>query len=133
MLVGSSGQGMALTQKVQVQGGHGALLRKKTAVFGVRLWRIIMRRRQKCELQLPLPFAMPVVSSQSSLEDGSAVFSNESTFCLSTSDGRVLVRRRPGECLQPRHAGPTPEYCYLLTAFKEEDNQQDTLTLTVLF
>ncbi|GBN76927.1 hypothetical protein AVEN_200071-1 [Araneus ventricosus] len=38
----------------------------------------------------------------------SVVFSDESRFCLGASDGRVLVRRRPGErlqptCLRPRH------------------------------
>jgi transposase len=43
----------------------------------------------------------------------SVVFSDESRFCLGASDGRVLVRRRPGErlqpsCLRPRHTGPTP-------------------------
>ncbi|GFX38516.1 transposable element Tc1 transposase [Trichonephila clavipes] len=42
----------------------------------------------------------------------SVVFSDESKLCLSTSDGRVLVRRRPDEllqpnCLWPRHTGPT--------------------------
>ncbi|GBL96135.1 hypothetical protein AVEN_104359-1 [Araneus ventricosus] len=41
------------------------------------------------------------------------VLSDESRFCLGASDGRVLVRRRPGErlhptCLHPRHTGPTP-------------------------
>ena len=43
----------------------------------------------------------------------SVVFSDESRFCLCASDSRVLVRRRPGErlqpnCLLPRHTGPTP-------------------------
>ncbi|GBL88194.1 Transposable element Tc1 transposase [Araneus ventricosus] len=43
----------------------------------------------------------------------SVVFSDESRFCLGASDGRVLIRRRPGErlqpnCLRPRHTGPTP-------------------------
>ncbi|GBM03329.1 hypothetical protein AVEN_256879-1 [Araneus ventricosus] len=43
----------------------------------------------------------------------SAVFSNERRFCLGASDGRVLVRRRPGERLQPTclrttHTGSTP-------------------------
>ncbi|GBO33277.1 hypothetical protein AVEN_83751-1 [Araneus ventricosus] len=41
------------------------------------------------------------------------VFPDESRFCLGASDGRVLVRRRPGErlqptCLRPTHTGPTP-------------------------
>ncbi|GBL78096.1 hypothetical protein AVEN_143391-1 [Araneus ventricosus] len=41
------------------------------------------------------------------------MFSDESRFCLGASDGRVLVRRRPGEilkptCLRPRHTGPAP-------------------------
>ncbi|GBM70362.1 hypothetical protein AVEN_151495-1 [Araneus ventricosus] len=44
----------------------------------------------------------------------SVVFSDESRFCLGASDGRVLVRRRPGErlqptCLLPGHTGSTPE------------------------
>ncbi|GBN63918.1 hypothetical protein AVEN_135855-1 [Araneus ventricosus] len=43
----------------------------------------------------------------------SVVFSDESRLCLGDSDGRVLVRRRPGErrqptCLRPRYTGPTP-------------------------
>ena len=46
-------------------------------------------------------------------EWGPIVFSDESRFCLGASDGRVLVRRRLGERLQPnclrlRRAGPTP-------------------------
>ncbi|GBM10330.1 hypothetical protein AVEN_131069-1 [Araneus ventricosus] len=41
----------------------------------------------------------------------SVVFSDESRFYLGASDGRMLVRRRPGERLQPsclrsRHTGP---------------------------
>ncbi|GBN26918.1 hypothetical protein AVEN_111680-1 [Araneus ventricosus] len=43
----------------------------------------------------------------------SVEFSGERQFCLCASDGRVLVRRRPGEgmqptCLLPIHTGPTP-------------------------
>ncbi|GBM25073.1 hypothetical protein AVEN_96654-1 [Araneus ventricosus] len=43
----------------------------------------------------------------------SVVFSDESRFCLGANNGRVLVRRRPGErlqptCLRPRHTGSTP-------------------------
>ncbi|GFV58732.1 uncharacterized protein TNCV_3730701 [Trichonephila clavipes] len=43
----------------------------------------------------------------------SAVFSDENRFCLGASDGHVLVRRRPGERIQPhylrlRRTGPTP-------------------------
>ncbi|GBN31908.1 hypothetical protein AVEN_236558-1 [Araneus ventricosus] len=36
----------------RVPGGHVALLREKTAVFGVWLWSIVLRLRQKFELQL---------------------------------------------------------------------------------
>ncbi|GBL73243.1 hypothetical protein AVEN_159298-1 [Araneus ventricosus] len=43
----------------------------------------------------------------------SVVLPDESRFCLGASDGHVLVRRRPGErlqptCRRPRHTGPTP-------------------------
>ncbi|GBN12951.1 hypothetical protein AVEN_165564-1, partial [Araneus ventricosus] len=43
----------------------------------------------------------------------SVVFSDESRFCIGASDGCVLVRRRPGEllqptCMRPIHAGHTP-------------------------
>ncbi|GBN74320.1 Transposable element Tc1 transposase [Araneus ventricosus] len=43
----------------------------------------------------------------------SVVFSDETRLCLGASDGHVLVRRRPGErlqptCLRPRHTGHTP-------------------------
>ncbi|GFW76880.1 transposable element Tc1 transposase [Trichonephila clavipes] len=51
----------------------------------------------------PLPFATLVVSSHSSLENGveiCCVFSDESIFCLGASDGRVLVKRKPGKRLQ---------------------------------
>ncbi|GBM88097.1 hypothetical protein AVEN_190494-1 [Araneus ventricosus] len=40
MIIGSSGQGKVLTQEDRVTGGYVALLRGKTAVFGVWLWRI---------------------------------------------------------------------------------------------
>ncbi|GFT72280.1 hypothetical protein TNCV_1801541 [Trichonephila clavipes] len=62
----------------------------------------------------PLLFATPVVSSQSSLDDGVEVcfFSGKSTFGLCVSNDRVLVRRRPWvrlqqNCMQSRHTGPT--------------------------
>jgi transposase len=48
----SSGQMKVLLQEDRVPGGHVALLRGKTAVFGVRLCRIVLRLRQKFELQL---------------------------------------------------------------------------------
>ncbi|GFW23377.1 transposable element Tc1 transposase [Trichonephila clavipes] len=43
----------------------------------------------------------------------SVVLSGENRLCLGANDGLVLVRRRPGECLQPnclqpKHTGPTP-------------------------
>ncbi|GFV88860.1 transposable element Tc1 transposase [Trichonephila clavipes] len=43
----------------------------------------------------------------------SAVFSDESRFCIGASDDRVLVSRRPGKhlhpsCLRPRQTEPTP-------------------------
>ncbi|GFS89130.1 transposable element Tc1 transposase [Trichonephila clavipes] len=40
--VGSSGEGKVLTQEDRVPGGYVALLRGKTAVFGVRVWRIAL-------------------------------------------------------------------------------------------
>ncbi|GBL84827.1 hypothetical protein AVEN_93856-1 [Araneus ventricosus] len=52
MLVGSSGQGKVLPQEDWVPGGHVALLRGKTTVFRVWLWRIVLRLKQKFELQL---------------------------------------------------------------------------------
>ncbi|GBO25194.1 Transposable element Tc1 transposase [Araneus ventricosus] len=47
------------------------------------------------------------------IERRSVVLSDESRFCLGARDGRVVVRRRSGErlqptCLRPRHTGPTP-------------------------
>ncbi|GFY31832.1 hypothetical protein TNCV_4201401 [Trichonephila clavipes] len=47
MIVGSSGQGMVLSQVDRVPGGHVALLR---GVIGVRLWRIVLRcgRNSSC-------------------------------------------------------------------------------------
>ncbi|GBN29733.1 hypothetical protein AVEN_158406-1 [Araneus ventricosus] len=52
MIVGSGGQGKVLHQEDRVPGGHVALLRGKTALFGVWLLRIVLRLRQKFELQL---------------------------------------------------------------------------------
>ncbi|GBN49766.1 hypothetical protein AVEN_36003-1 [Araneus ventricosus] len=52
MSLDSSGQGKVLPQEDLVKGGHVALLRGKTAVFSVWLWRIVLRLRQKFELQL---------------------------------------------------------------------------------
>ncbi|GFV98958.1 uncharacterized protein TNCV_3390211 [Trichonephila clavipes] len=52
MIVGSNGQGIVLPQADRVPGGHVALMRGKTDVFGVRLWRIVLRLRQKFEMQL---------------------------------------------------------------------------------
>ncbi|GBL82564.1 hypothetical protein AVEN_263657-1 [Araneus ventricosus] len=52
MIVGSSGRGKVLPQEDRVPGGHVAVLRGKTAVFGAWLWRIVLRLRQKFELQL---------------------------------------------------------------------------------
>ncbi|GBN85764.1 hypothetical protein AVEN_84072-1 [Araneus ventricosus] len=52
MIVDSSGQGKVLPQEDRVPGGHVALLRGKTAVFGVWLRRVVLRLRQKFELQL---------------------------------------------------------------------------------
>ncbi|GFW56428.1 uncharacterized protein TNCV_2089351 [Trichonephila clavipes] len=49
MIVGSSGQGVVLPQEDRVPGGHAALLSGKTAIFGVRLWCIVLRLRQKFE------------------------------------------------------------------------------------
>ena len=47
------------------------------------------------------------------MEWRAVVFGDESRFCLHASDGRLRVRRRPGErclveCIRPRHTGPTP-------------------------
>ncbi|GBM73563.1 hypothetical protein AVEN_98793-1 [Araneus ventricosus] len=44
LIVGSSGQGKVLPQEDRVPGGYVALLRAKTAVFGVCLWRIVLRQ-----------------------------------------------------------------------------------------
>ncbi|GFX05444.1 uncharacterized protein TNCV_1007661 [Trichonephila clavipes] len=43
MIVGSNGQGMVLPQEDRIPCGSEALLRGQTAVFGVRLWRIVLR------------------------------------------------------------------------------------------
>ncbi|GFV34328.1 uncharacterized protein TNCV_4023431 [Trichonephila clavipes] len=37
------------------------------------------------------------------------MFFDESRFSLNASDGRVLVRKIPGERLRHRHTGPTPD------------------------
>ncbi|GFV54573.1 uncharacterized protein TNCV_955541 [Trichonephila clavipes] len=108
---------------------HITLLRGKTAVFGVRLWRIVLRLRQKFELQLvpqrhnellelsyfkeTAPIQAPcsesftdpkslvfAASMVSGQNEDMLCFSNESRFCLGTSSSRVLVRRRPGKRLQ---------------------------------
>ncbi|GBN92196.1 hypothetical protein AVEN_213020-1 [Araneus ventricosus] len=52
MIIDRSGEGKVLPQEDLVPGGHVALLRGKTAVFSVWLWPIVLRLRQKFELQL---------------------------------------------------------------------------------
>ncbi|GFV66302.1 uncharacterized protein TNCV_2737161 [Trichonephila clavipes] len=52
MILGSSGQVLTLPQEDRIRGGHVELLRGKTPVFDVRLWRITLLLRQKFELQL---------------------------------------------------------------------------------
>ncbi|GFT16124.1 uncharacterized protein TNCV_3316421 [Trichonephila clavipes] len=81
----------------------------------------------------PLPFAMPVVSRQGSLEWRFVVFSDESRFSLFASDGHELVRRRPKKCLQPncvqpRHIGPTPGV--MGEVFQQENACHHTAILT---
>ncbi|GFU39174.1 integrase catalytic domain-containing protein [Trichonephila clavipes] len=44
--------GLSIVPEDRVKGGHVALLRGKTTVFVVRLWRIVMRLRQKFEVQV---------------------------------------------------------------------------------
>ncbi|GBM00901.1 hypothetical protein AVEN_151363-1 [Araneus ventricosus] len=108
MIVGSSGQGKILPQEDRVSGV--VLLRGKTAVTAPS------RRPVAC---------IPLTTNHCRLrrEWGQArvhwktewrcvVFCYESRFCLGASDGRVLVKMRPGErlqpiCLRPRHTGPT--------------------------
>ncbi|GFW81254.1 uncharacterized protein TNCV_376021 [Trichonephila clavipes] len=51
-IVGSSGQGMVLFQDDRFPEHHVVLLRGKTGVFGVRLWRIVRRMPQEFELRL---------------------------------------------------------------------------------
>ncbi|GFS52863.1 translation factor GUF1 homolog, mitochondrial [Trichonephila clavipes] len=105
---GSNGQGMVLPQEDGVPSGHVALLRRKTAVFNVRLWRIV-RRLRHCRSQRQWCQAR----AHWRTEWRSVVLSDGSRFCLCASDVRVLVRRRPWErlqpnCLPPRRTGPTP-------------------------
>ncbi|GBN35713.1 Transposable element Tc1 transposase [Araneus ventricosus] len=125
MIVGCGGQGMVQPQEDRVPGGLVALLRGKTAAFDVQLCRIVLRLLQKFELQRPVA-CIPLTPRHCRLrrqwcqaraqwraEWRSVVFSDESRFYLGASDGRVLIRRRPGErlqpnCLRPRHTGPTP-------------------------
>ncbi|GFU74218.1 calcitonin receptor [Trichonephila clavipes] len=51
-IVGRSDQEMVLPQEDRVPGGQVALLREKTATFGIWLWHIVLRLRLKFELQL---------------------------------------------------------------------------------
>ncbi|GBN82670.1 hypothetical protein AVEN_103246-1 [Araneus ventricosus] len=89
MILGSSGQGKALPQEDRVPSFHVALLGGKSEWCQARAhWRTEWR---------------------------SVAFSDERRFCLGASDGRMLVRRRTGErlqptCLRPRHTGPLPGY-----------------------
>ncbi|GFW58974.1 hypothetical protein TNCV_2830801 [Trichonephila clavipes] len=52
IIVGSNGKGIVLLKEYWFSGGHGELMRGKTAVFDERLWRIVLRLRQKIERQL---------------------------------------------------------------------------------
>ncbi|GFU52730.1 transposable element Tc1 transposase [Trichonephila clavipes] len=110
MIVLSSDQGMVLLQEDRALGGHVALLRRKTTIFNGRLLSCIPLTLIHCRLRRPWCQA----TAHWRAERRSVVFSNESSFCLSASDGRVLVKTRPEARLQPncrrvRHIGPTPE------------------------
>ncbi|GFW26186.1 transposable element Tc1 transposase [Trichonephila clavipes] len=118
MIVLNSGQGMVLPQEDRIPGGLVALLREKTTVFSIRMIRILRPRRPVPYISLtpshyPLRRLWCQARAHWRMERRYVVFSNEIRFCLGTSDGRELFRRRPGERLQPnclrsRHTGPTP-------------------------
>ncbi|GBM24247.1 hypothetical protein AVEN_46030-1 [Araneus ventricosus] len=79
MIVGSSGQGKVLTHEDRVPGGHVALLRGKTTVFGVWLWRIVQRLGQKFELQLAPQRRNKSVTSRTALsQTPCSVYSTDS-------------------------------------------------------
>ncbi|GFS73595.1 hypothetical protein TNCV_3742751 [Trichonephila clavipes] len=51
IIVGISGQGMELPQADRVPRGYVARMRRKTIVFGLWLWLIVLRLLYKFELQ----------------------------------------------------------------------------------
>ncbi|GBN12987.1 hypothetical protein AVEN_6217-1 [Araneus ventricosus] len=94
MIVGSSGQEKVLPQEDRVPSFHVALLGGKSEWCQARAhWRTEWR---------------------------SVAFSEETPFCLGASDGRVLVRRRPGERLQPIYLRPRHAGLYLDIWFGEQ-------------
>ncbi|GFX20005.1 transposable element Tcb2 transposase [Trichonephila clavipes] len=102
-IVGSSGQGMLLPQ-----GGHMVSTERNDCC----IWHIAVAHG-KLRARYPV-VCIPLTPSHLRWEWRSVVFYDESRFCLGASDGCVLVRRKPGEHLQPncmwsRHTGHTPE------------------------
>ncbi|GFT12197.1 transposable element Tc1 transposase [Trichonephila clavipes] len=100
-------QEMVLPLEAGAPGGPMALLTGKTTIFGVWLRRVVLRLWQKFKCPVRCP---PLTPSHCRLrrlwrqprdhwkmEWKSAVFSDGSAF--GANDGRVLVKRRPGEHL----------------------------------
>ncbi|GFU98994.1 DDE_3 domain-containing protein [Trichonephila clavipes] len=102
MIVDSRCQGKILPQEDRAPLGQVALLRRKNTVFGVWLWNVVLLSNGTG------------VKAHRRMEYSFVVYSDESLFCLSASDGCELVKRWPGErlylaYLRPRLTGPTPE------------------------
>ncbi|GFX18098.1 HTH_Tnp_Tc3_2 domain-containing protein [Trichonephila clavipes] len=134
------GQGMVLSQEDRAPGSHAALLprgvwpwcivlrlRQKFVLHFDHSEKPTVRNRLlrgHLRVKRPVP-CIPLIPghcrlrlqwcqarAHSRMEGRFVVFTDESRFYHSASDGHVLVRRRPGErlqpnCLRPRHTGPT--------------------------
>ncbi|GFT93859.1 transposable element Tc1 transposase [Trichonephila clavipes] len=153
------------TSKRPGLGCHNTLLRGKMDVFGVRLLCIALPLVQKFELQfvpqwhnklLEIGYfkdsskpgtlycifhrlqanAVGEARAHWTMEWRSVVLSEESWFFLGTSDGRVLVGRRPVErfhpnCLRPGHTGPTPGVIVWIETFYDSRNTLEVFPNTL--
>ncbi|GFS71218.1 transposable element Tc1 transposase [Trichonephila clavipes] len=106
MNVGSSDQEMELFQEDRVPGRPMALLRLKTGAFGLRLWRIVLRQRQKSWCQARDHWRTEWRSVELSDESRTCFHQIQCSVSSAVSDGHVLVRRKPGKRLQPNYLRP---------------------------
>ncbi|GBN01898.1 hypothetical protein AVEN_137408-1 [Araneus ventricosus] len=94
----------------EIRAAVGTTVTQRTVTYRLLQGQLRARHPVACILPTPNHCRLRREWCQARTEWRSVAFSDESRFYLGASDGRVLVRRRPGErlqptCLRPRHTG----------------------------